>query len=324
MIINKRNLEVVNVTKPDKDIPVLDCVNILEDGTSIGGNGRSFIVVSPVPDKVRNIVEKVYPVSKCGRVNLSSSTVGEILKNIPSDKQKGGLLEHADIENVDDAKVKINLYDGARRRHINAKVNPLSYPRYDLLYRRALTNKQSIKLTLNAKRLLPFLETIVKCSGDSGDFCPMYIEFTTDGEMIAKMVNPKTGQEVIGLMLPYKGVEEIWPEVSDFERRLINGNNQNNSSVVGGHDSESSKSHGIDSVNTGSNRSNASVVRDKTAVHDRGNIQRRVGAKKTGDKHLARIIDEICPWCGKFHLASDGTSKWCSCKKGCNYYERIN
>ena len=323
MLVNKRNLEVVNVTKVDSKIPILDCVNILEDGTSVGGNGRCFITVSPISDKARSDLTKIYTDSKCNSVNLSSSTVSEILKNIPNDRKYQGALEHADIEDTGDGKVKINLYDGARRRYINAKVNPLTYPKHDLLFRRALSNKQAIRLVLNARRLLPFLETIFKCANDTGDFCPMFIEFTTEGELIAKMINPRTGQDCIGLMLPYKGVEGKWPDISQFERRLMDGNNSSNTAVVNKPNDEPHKDSTINSVPGRANKRNSSMVHHKSSEHGNGNIQRRSRAKKTGNKTLAHIIDEICPLCGKYHLASDGAVKWCSSSRGCNYYEKI-
>jgi len=311
MIVSKQNLQVVEVTKADKQIPVLDCVNILDDGTTVGGNGKCFIAVSPVPDVIKEKVAKVYGNSKSSCVNVSSGTINEVLKNIPADRQYNGMLEHAEIESTNGNNIKFVLYDGARKQNIDGKVNPASYPPFENLFKRALTNKQNIQIVLNAKRLLPMLETIVKCSNDSGDFSPMYIEFTSEGEMIVRMQNPKTQQRVVGLMLPYKGIEGKWMENNNWEERLQNGYFNSGDQHL-----DSNSDRVFNSIDK-SNKSRVPVVENSK---ERCIIQ---GKQKTGNRQLARIMhDKECK-CGLYHIATDGIFEWCSGKKGCGHFERI-
>jgi len=316
MIISKQNLLPVALTKPDKNIPVLDCLRIENDGSSIGGNGKSFIVVSPVPENLKVKVGKIYGNEKSESVTVTSETVKEVLKNIPSDSKYGGLLEHTEVISKEGNAVDFVLYDGARKRNISGKVNPALYPPYRKLFQRALDNKKSIQLVVNSKRFLPLIETLIKCSNDSGDFSPMYIEFTEENDIVIRMINPKTEQRCIGIMWSNKGPEAKWLEESTFEKGLKNGNNdvKGNSMV---HNSVNGNGSGRNMDNN-RNLSNNKTVPSGLEVHKERKVSK--GAKRTGNRRLAHIIDEMCPDCNKFHLATDGRFKWCSCMVGCNYF----
>jgi hypothetical protein len=304
MIINKANLLVVKLTAVDKQIPVLDCVKIEENGSSIGGNGKSFVVVSPVKEEVKQKLKSIFNDEKSTSVTITSETAKEVLKNMPNDIRFQGMLEHSEILS-DGKKVKFKLHDGARERDINGKVNPMSYPDYKAMYKRCLSNRKSIQLIVNAKRLLPLIDTLMKISDDTGDFSRLYIEFTEEKDIILRMQNQKTGQRAIGLMWCYKGNEAKWLETDQWEEELKNGNNN---SII-------SNTYIINNnryTNSSNNGNNIPTVR-KTK-----------GAKKTGNKSLAHILHgEICPECKAYHLATDGKNKWCSCIKGCNYFYKI-
>lgn len=301
MIINKANLLVVKLTAVDKQIPVLDCVRIEENGSSIGGNGKSFIAVSPVKEEVKQKLKSIFNDEKSTSVTITSETAKEVLKNMPNDIRFQGMLEHSEILS-DGKKVKFKLHDGARERDINGKVNPMSYPDYKAMYKRCLSNKKSIQLMVNAKRLLPLIDTLMKISDDTGDFSKLYIEFTEEKDIILRMQNQKTGQRAIGLMWCYKGNEAKWLETNHWEEELKNGKS---------HIMLSNISSAYRNVDNNSTRNDLSMVR-KTK-----------GAKKTGNKSLAHIIDVICPKCKAYHLATDGKNEWCSCVKGCNYFYKI-
>lgn len=324
MITSKQNLLLVDLTRVDKNIPVLDCVNVLSDGTTVAGNGRSFMIVSKVDKDIQERLRKIYGDNKSERVNVSSMTIREVLKNLPADRKYGGMLEHADIVSKDGKKVQFTIYDGARKRSIDGRVNPSTYPPFEKLFSRALNNKQKIKLVLNAKRLLSLLETIVKCSGDTSDFSPIYVEFTTENEMIVRMTNPKTNQECIGLMLPYTENEAPWTDSLQLEERLQYGFENDGNKQFNRNDEKSSE---LDNNSFYNSRNYKFGNTDNLDSDNRTNnrvFKKRGKAKKTGKRALAQIIEEICPECGKYHLASDGKAKWCSCVRGCNYYEKIN
>lgn len=310
MITSKNNLLIVNVTTVDKNIPVLDCVHIEQDGTTVAGNGKSFIAVSPVPESIRKKLKAIeYEDGAIESLNITSETAKKIVQKIPPDKKFNGLLEHTDIE-VDDGKVKFNFRDGARYDFTEGKINPMPYAQYKRLYQRALSSRRDIQLVVNAKRLIPLLETLKKVSKDDSDFSPLFIEFTEEKDIIIRMENRQTGQRCIGLMWSYKGNEAKWLEPDQWEEGLRNGKDSSDNT-----DSGADNSRNVDD----------NIRKPGDSIADRGGntMVRKTFAKKTGDKQLARIIDEICPLCGKFHLSSDGRVKWCSCKSGCNYFERI-
>ncbi len=302
MIISKSNLLVVNLTKVDKQIPVLDCVRIEENGSSIGGNGKSFIAVSPVPDDTKSKLKNIFSDEKSKGVTITSDTAKEVLKNIPNDTRFQGMLEHSEVISKDDKTVRFELHDGARKRSIDGKVNPMGYPDYRKMYNRCLNNKKSIQLVVNAKRLLPLIDTLMKISEDTGDFSKLYIEFTEEKDVILRMQNQKTGQRAVGLMWCYKGNDNVWLENNKWEEELKNGKCNNCK------------------VSTGSNNR---IIDNCIVRTDIPMIRKTKGAKKTGNKNLAYIMhDAMCPECGRYHLATDGKNKWCSCIKGCNYFER--
>jgi len=309
MIISKSNLLVVNLTKVDKQIPVLDCVRIEDNGSSIGGNGKSFIAVSPVPYDTKLKLKNIFNDEKSNGVTVTSDTAKEVLKNIPNDTRFQGMLEHSEVISKDDKTVRFELHDGARKRSIDGKVNPMSYPDYRKMYNRCLNNKKSIQLVVNAKRLLPLIDTLMKISEDTGDFSKLYIEFTEEKDIILRMQNQETGPRAIGLMWCYKGNDNVWLENNKWEEELKNGNINN--TIDNSNINRSSVVSCNGSTNNSSIRSDISMVR-KTK-----------GAKKTGNKSLAHILHgELCPECSKYHLATDGKNKWCSCIKGCNYFKR--
>jgi len=309
MIISKSNLLVVNLTKVDKQIPVLDCVRIEENGSSIGGNGKSFIAVSPVPDDTKLKLKSIFNDEKSNGVTITSDTAKEVLKNIPNDIRFQGMLEHSEVICKDEKTVRFELYDGARKRSIDGKINPMSYPDYRKMYNRCLNNKKSIQLIVNAKRLLPLIDTIMKISEDTGDFSKLYIEFTEEKDIILRMQNQKTGQRAIGIMWCYKWTEDEWLEINEWEEGLKNGNINN--TII---DSDTNYSSIVNNNRIGDN---------SNAGNNVSMVRKTKGAKKTGNKNLAHILHgELCPECGRYHLATDGKNKWCSCVKGCNYFER--
>lgn len=315
MIVSKSNLLVVSLTAVDKNIPVLDCVRIEEDGSTIGGNGNSFIAVSPVDKEIKEKINSVFKDEESNPVTITSETAKEVIKNIPNDIRFKGMLEHTEVVCTNDKSVSFNLNDGAREKTIYGKINPLRYPDYKNMFKRCLSNKKNIRLVVNAKRLLPLIETIMKISEDNGDFSRMYIEFTEEKDIILRMQNPKTKQRAIGLMWCYKGNENVWLEPNQWEEGLKNGNN----------DIISDKRACVNTDNTNMVRVNSNCNNNNVHIRNSSTmVYKNKGAKKTGNKDLAHIIkDSQCPECKKHHLATDGRNEWCSSVSGCNYFKSL-
>ena len=287
MILSKQNLQVVELTKPDKNIPVLDCVNVLEDGTTVAGNGKCFIAVSPVPEKITEKAQKVYGNGKCSRVNVSSTTVREVLKNIPADKQYGGMLEHAEVQSSDSKGVRFILYDGARKRNIDGKINPAQYPPFKKLFGSILSKNKTMAVRINVSRFLALVDTMTKCSGCSGNMSKMDIEFTSDYDIIVGMTNEKTGQECIGIMWTGESIGDA-EGVSKWKEGLKDGDDSNRMSSI--------------NSNSGNN-----------GDHPAGNKQLyRKQAKRTGNTNKAFPLKTRCPECNSVLLRDENGIVWCS------------
>lgn len=224
MIISKQNLEAVNITKVDKNVPALDNVHIAEDGSTIGIGGRMFVVISPVSIKLKQKISGILDEHGDGGFTVSADTVRGILKDIPSDRKFQGLLEHCNIEQEDGlCKIAIPT-DGKRKKEVTGRLYPKDYLPYKKIVHDAVKecmNETGHKIVLNLKRLILLLTTIEKIAPDSGADLPVWIEFTKDNYIVIRGINVKTGQRVIGVMQPFTGTEGKWLEPDDWEMSFI-------------------------------------------------------------------------------------------------------
>lgn len=321
MIISKQNLLVVDVIKPDKNLPILDNVYIGKDGTTVAGNGKAFIAVSPVSGEVRTKLKALIKDTEVVEdIVVTSETVKEVIKNIPRDRQFAGALEHVDIQTGDGVGdgVKFYLHDGKRQRSIDGKVYPYEYAPFRKIFARARKNQVAVRYVLNAKRLLPLLNTLCNVINDPSDFSPLFVEFSTDGDVIFRGKNPITGQRAAGIVWAYKGNESQWLELDEWENSLAETITDDNSSKIS---KEASNGTRVETDSDMASGSSVSLDTRSPAVGTSRPGRRK--AKRRGDRQLSRIIPgSKCPECGEFHLASDGKSEWCS-GRTCTYYGRL-
>ena len=218
MILSKKNLLVVESVSVDKQISVLNNIHVRSDGGTIGSNGRGMIVVSPVPDEVKKQVPLKEKIGVDGSAaTLSSETIKKVLRNLPRDVQFGGLLEFVDLEDG-----VFTLTDGKRTHEIAGKVYERNYIDYNKVIQKAFGDiGDGIRVVLNLKRLIALLGTMEKICSDNVTETPIYIEFTSDNDVILMGESNKTGQQVVALMNSYKGIEGKWIVFSDWIKKLI-------------------------------------------------------------------------------------------------------
>lgn len=226
MILSKSNLFVIEVTKPDTKITVLNNMHIEEDGTSVARNSKSIIMVSPVLPEIKEKLIKVLPEQSCSVVTVPAETALSVLKSIGTDKQFKGLLEHTDLQTNDDGEtleeLKFTLTDGKRKRSISGKKYERKYIDYLTPLADALSNVNTgNKIVLDINRLILLLQTIKKICPDTSKELPVFIEFTNDNDVIIRAINPTNGQRVLALMTSYKGVEGKWLQLTDWERKYF-------------------------------------------------------------------------------------------------------
>lgn len=209
----------VQATRADKMIPILNNVRVEPDGTTIGSNGKAIIAVSPVSGAIK----KQLPLSETanGPLTLPAPFVHDILKQIPKDTRFKGLLEHCDIHEIDKAgTVSVKIRDGRGPKSLDGKKYPRDYTKYKEVFERVAGTKQSVKVVLNRKRFLDTLDTLAKVAPHGGDFAPLWLEFTEENDVVLRTYNPATGQRVLAVMSSLKGGESQWLEESDWEKEL--------------------------------------------------------------------------------------------------------
>ena len=196
MILSRSALSIVELTKPDKDLPALDAVCIYPDGSIAASNGKVVGIVSPCkPEILRNVpLDDSGPLRR--NVLLSSNGVYSILKAMIRDTMFKGLLEHCDISVEDD--VKITVTDGKRMNTIT--LNPLM--RTGLDYKTEFRGLNSVSVSdvvVNRKRLRNALETMDKVCAYDGSFSPVYISFVSGDRILLKTVHELNGQRLLML-----------------------------------------------------------------------------------------------------------------------------
>lgn len=215
MIVSKANLKVVSVAKPDAGIPILNNVHFEEDGSSVASNSKSIVVCGPVH---KEVMDKVV-VEDSGQCELSitADTVKEVLKNVPVDKQFGGLLEHVDL----DDEGTFRLSDGKRKRRIVGQKYDRKYLDYKKTVREIAAADTKARVVVNLARFITALETVKDCLGDAGGGQKVFIEFTEDNDILIRCRSARTGQRVVCTTTTYK--EDTWLKKDKWEKHLLEG-----------------------------------------------------------------------------------------------------
>lgn len=219
MIVSKNALQVVHTTAAEKGIPILDNVHIDSDGSVVGSNRESVVVVSPLDEKFKK--ELVIQEEISEELSLSGETIRDIIKFIGTDKKFKGLLDHTDIKRVDNYTGQAVCHDGKRSKVIQTKVYPHPYYDYKSLIQNVFEKRSKVRLVLNRKRFLNLLQTINKICGDSGDFSAIFLEFTENNDLIVRAENNVSKQRVIGVSRGFK--TDKWMRLSKWEEELTGG-----------------------------------------------------------------------------------------------------
>lgn len=219
MYLSKNNLLAVQVAKADADIPQLDNVHVMKDGTTVGSNGRGCIIVSPVQKKVKEYLSPILKEHKGESTTITSETVKSVMKDMPPDKKFHGLLEHCDLKVEDDGEIIISLTDGKRERSIRGKAYRRKYIDFSH-FTSALTRRSGQKVVVNLTRFILLLQTIDKIVKTGDEENPVFIEFTDQNEIIIRGVDRNSGQRVIGIMSQYIKEEQKWLKENEWEMSL--------------------------------------------------------------------------------------------------------
>lgn len=201
MIINNNNLKIYKICADDKDIPVLNNVLIKKDGSSIATNGKVFITVSPLPEKYRlKLPWDDKPI--LNDILINSSSVKEVIKNIPKDTTFNNLLQNCII----DSKGNFSIFNEKNRKKIiESDVFKGKYINYFNLFLKI--SEKSVKFSLNTQRLINLLTTVSNIIGKNN---PVFFELTENNFLVIRAVKPDTEQKIIAVMKCYDNeIEKI-------------------------------------------------------------------------------------------------------------------
>jgi hypothetical protein len=213
MILSKASLSIVELTTPDKDVPVLDCICIEPTGVTVACNRNIMVAVLPLTSEtIKNV-----PLDDTGRLQaqmvLTSETTRAILKTIPKDRLFKGALEFCDIDN----KGMVTTTDGRQRHTMQIAPVRVRFPGYRTEFRTAICGQEDwittknekqmggTKFITNRKRFRAFVETLEKVCPYDGDFSPMQFDFSSSDYVVARSRNELTNQAVIGIIARGKG-----------------------------------------------------------------------------------------------------------------------
>lgn len=211
---------VSRLPRPDADIPSMNNIHILEDGTSIGTNGMSCLFVSPVKKAVRKLLRELIPEKDCGSVTLPINFVKDILKALPPDKKYNGMTEHGSMEEAEHGDVYIHTTDGTNESRMHGRTYRRPF-RLHIPFLKSIRKRNGARAIVNLTRLLILLQSIDAIIKTSDDEVPVFIEFTDKGSLIIRGLDPVTGQRVMGIMNQYDYDEQHWLEENKWERDLV-------------------------------------------------------------------------------------------------------
>lgn len=215
MIVSKGSLKVVDLTTPDKNIPVLNNVLIERDGTVVACNGRAVLAVSPPAEEIKQRVPIEESTLSDG-ITISADGIRSVIKAIPRDALFGGLLEYCDIADEGD-RARFTISDGKRKHGIEGKKYSRKFVDYKAMLQEASSHKKVATVVINRKRLLQLLKTLTDIVPDPNGEAQVMMEFTDQHEVIFRSINPVNKQRVLGMMGTYQGPEALWPKRNEWE-----------------------------------------------------------------------------------------------------------
>jgi hypothetical protein len=216
MIFSKASLQVIGISKKDLNVPMLDCIRLEKNGTVVGVAKNVIVAVEGLSEKIVHNV----PLSSEGGsgCTISAETIKHILSSI-KDVAFGGILEYVNVK-VEGNKVAFEYRDGKRSSAVTASSYPGKWVKWKEMFKSAFMKKQEVKVILNRSRLKMLLDLLDKTAPDNGGESAVYLEFTTDNNLVLRAKNYVTGQWTYAVMTSYKMGLDIWPQETEFERDI--------------------------------------------------------------------------------------------------------
>ena len=201
MLFSKGNLIVRKIASKEVSDRSLNCVHFAEDGATVASNGKCLMAVGAVDSERMHFPD----VGGDADVIMNGISVGldivdQTLKNLPKDKRVS--MQNVMMTRCDSSLVEFTCVDMNKEQRVAGKPVGERFPEWINILRGAKKKATLGKICVNRKDLIALLEAM-DAAGDSGDEGAVFIEFgEEDDAVMLRNVNHKTGQTVIGMVMP--------------------------------------------------------------------------------------------------------------------------
>jgi hypothetical protein len=201
----------------------LNGVRLNADGSTVGGNPRGMMVVSPtvVPVPTPRGVNAVEQTPGERGIVLELGHVEKVLKAMPKEKRME--LQHVALtRGLDERKVEIATWDRTTVQRISAPPKSAAdYPDWREAVKRiapTADDEGAARVCVNRRELERALKAIGDACPDKGDWAPVWIQFGGRG-LLLRGQNYLTQQTAIVIVLPHEKVGG-WLQWSTWEKQI--------------------------------------------------------------------------------------------------------
>lgn len=223
MTFTKTSLSVLDVVTVDEKVPVLGNVLFRRDGTVVGANRKTVVVVGPVGAKASSVfpVQNVMP----GDVVVPVATVEEVARTMTKDTKFGGLLEQFALKVEGDGRLEFHLADGPSQKVVHGVAFNRPYMAWRDVLRTAMEDNRagSAKFSayINLTRAAGLFQMVARACRDTTGESP--VELTVGARTVTvRGCNLRTEQRILAVMNTYE-VQQV-PELmlpGAWERGLV-------------------------------------------------------------------------------------------------------
>lgn len=222
MLISRANLAVLHAASDDEKQPALNRVHLESDGTTVAGNGRMLMAVSPVPDELAEkfpmVGEESADIPR-GGVGLRLDLVADAVKGMPRDRRTS--IQQAQLTRCDDEVVELMTTNGAKKRKSAGMPMRGKFPKWRGEWIKAKKKACVGRICFNGREMINTLTALLKACPDKGNFNPVFMQFgeETDG-IVMRGMNYETGQAAVAMVNPLD-TKGQWMRESEWEKGLV-------------------------------------------------------------------------------------------------------
>jgi len=219
MLFSKANLTVRQVAATNPQDRTLNCVHFSADGATVASNGRTLLAVGPV-DESRVHFPPVEGNANPPAIGISVplDIVADAVSNLPKDKKTS--LQNVKLTGCTLDRVEFTTSNLTKEKRVAGQPIRERFPEWAAIIRKAKTNASSGRIVLPRKDFITLLAAMDDAA-DDGEEGAVFIEFGTENSgLVLRSINPKTGQDIIGLAIPMK-TGGSWVQGTSWIKKIL-------------------------------------------------------------------------------------------------------